>query len=93
MTELRAEASLATGVGRAYNPVVQDVATRTETPEVTSLGLEVEKKYVILQSEPVGDLVQMELVTDGHTSSPGLGNREDGLAEIMVEIAEDKPKE
>ena len=99
MTDLRAQAGLATGVGRAYSTGnhamqdhsgMQDVATRTDTPKVTSLGLEVQKEYVILQSEPVGDLVQMELVTDGYTSSPGLGNREDALAEIMIEIAEDK---
>jgi hypothetical protein len=69
---------------------IQGLAQRTETPKVTSLGLAVQKEYVILQSEPVGDFVQMELVTDGHASSPGLGPREDGLAEIMVEIAEDK---
>ena len=92
VTELRAEASLIAG-GRAYstaNPGMRDVAQRTETPRVTSLGLEVQKEYLILQSGPVGDLVQMELVTDGRVSSPGLGYREDALAEIMIEIAEDE---
>lgn len=87
MADVTVHAGLAAGVGRAYSP---DVATRSQTPRVTSLGLEVQKEYVILQSESVGDLVQMELVTDGRTSSPGLGNREDALAEIMVEIAEDR---
>jgi len=79
-------------VGRAYstaNPGMQEVAQRTETPKVTSMGLEVQKEYTILQSEPVGDLVQMELIIDGRASSPGLGDRQDALAEIMIEIAED----
>jgi len=97
MTDLRAEATLAVGGGRAYctgNPAMQDhsgmrdVATRTETPKVTSLGLPVAREYVILESEPLGDFVHMEL--EGHVSSPGLGSREDALAEIMIEIAEDE---
>jgi len=87
MTELRAEAGVAAAVGRAYSPGVQ--ATRSE-PKLTSMGLEGQKEYTILQSEPVGDFVQMELVVDGQASPPILGNREDALAEIMVEIAEDE---
>jgi hypothetical protein len=81
-------------VGRAYSTghaAMQDVAQRTVTPKVTSLGLKVSKEYVILESEPLGDFVQMELITNGHVSSPGLGPREDALVDIMVEIAEDKP--
>jgi len=87
MADVIAAAGVAAGVGSAYGTAV---VTRTDTPRVTSLGLEVQKEYTILQSEPVGDLVQMELVSDGRTSSPGMGNREDALAEIMIEIAEDK---
>jgi hypothetical protein len=55
-------------VGRAYStgsPGRQDVARCMEPPKVTSLGLEVQNEYVILQSEPVGDFVQMELVIGG----------------------------
>jgi hypothetical protein len=88
MTELRAEAEIAAVAElRAEAEVV--AATRSD-PKLTSLGLPVAREYIIQESEPIGDFVQMELVSDGHTSSPGLGIREDGLVEIMIEIAEDR---
>jgi hypothetical protein len=87
MTELRAQAEVAAAAAVACDADV--IASRSD-PKLTSMGLPVAREYVIQESEPIGDLVQMELTSDGHTSSPGLGNREDGLAEIMIEIAEDK---
>jgi hypothetical protein len=87
MADAIVQAGVVVAEARVYTPSVQ--ATRSD-PKLTSLGLPVAREYVIHESEPIGDFVQMELVSDGHTSSPGLGNREDGLAEIMIEIAEDK---
>jgi hypothetical protein len=79
MTELRAEAGLAAGVGRAYNPGMQDTATRSE-PKFTSMGFEVTKTFTVNESEPIdGAIREYELVVDDKLAWTGMGDdRADG---------------
>jgi hypothetical protein len=99
MTELRVQAGLATGVGRAYstgNPGmqdhsgIQDVAQRTETPKLTSMGFEVTKTFTVNESEPIdGTVREYELVVDNKLAWTGVGDdRTDALLEAIAHVAD-----
>jgi hypothetical protein len=90
MTELRAEAGLAAGVGRAYNPDVQDVAQRSETPKVTGMGFEITKTFTVNESEPIdGAVREYELLVDDKLAWTGMGDdRADALLEAIAQVTD-----
>src|ERR1022692_3182732 len=87
MTELRGEGSLS---GSAYSTSIATgwfggVQRPVTDPKTTSMGIEVDKTFTILETKPIeADVRQYELLIDGESVWSGAGDdRVDALLEAI----------